>query len=113
MCPSTVTGEESTQYTSSSLETTKLVIADREGTTTQVCSLVTGEESTQYILSLLETTKLVLVDKEGTITQVRKISLMTSTNPDAHTDPSFTDPALIMKKTITLKDYSKVKKRKR
>ena len=52
-------------------------------------STVTGEESTQYISSALETTKSVLVD----------------TNPDAHTGPTFTDPALLIKKTITQKVF--------
>ena len=89
MCPSTVTGEESTRYISSSLETTKSVLMDKEGTTTQVCSPVTGEESTRYISSLLETTKSVLMDKEATTTQVREVSLMSPPNSDAHTDPAF------------------------
>ena len=87
-------------------------------------SLVTGEESTRYILSSLETTKPVLVDTEGTTTLVRKISLISTTNPvptlglsrpilllNAHTDSAFTDQALLGKRTITPKDYSKVKKK--
>ena len=111
MCPSTVTGEDSTQYISSSMETTKLVLMDKEGITIQVCSPVTGEESTRYISSSLETTKPVLVDKEGTTIPVRKVSLMSPRNPDAHIDPAFTDLVLLIKNTITLKDYSKVKKK--
>ena len=73
----------------------------------------TGEESTRYISPSLETTKPVLVDKEGTTTQVRKVSLMSPTNPDAHTDPAFTDPALLITRTINPKVYSKVKKKKK
>ena len=71
-------------------------------------SPVTGEESTQYILSLLETTKPGLVDKEGTTILARKVSLMMTTIPDAHTDQAFTDPDILIKSTITQKDYSKV-----
>ena len=85
-----------------------------KSTVSTVCtSPVTEEESTQYISSSLETTKPVLVDKEGTTILVRKVSLMMKTNTDAHTDPAFTDSALLIKKTITLKDYSEVKKKKK
>ena len=59
-------------------------------------STVTGEKSTQYIPSLLETTKSVIVD----------------TIPNAHTDPAYTDPVLLGKRTITPKDHFKVKKKK-
>ena len=79
-----------------------------------VCpSTITGEESIRYISSSLKTTKPVPLDKEGTTTQVGKVPLMAQTNPDAHTDPAFTDPALLIKKMIILKDYSKVKKKKK
>ena len=38
---------------------------------------------------------------------------MTPTNPDAHIDPVCTDPAFLITNTITLKDYCKLKKKKK
>ena len=67
-----------------------------QSTVGTVCtSTVTGEELTQS--SLLETTKSVLVN----------------TNLDVHTDPTFTDPALLITRTITPKVYSNLKKKKK